>query len=105
MGGDHTIALPILRALNKTYGPISVIHFDAHLDTWRGGIGHGTFLSVASKEGLISNNSIHAGIRCKIAVCAPIIDTYELQADMTFRDGRTLKMIMLLDSISSLVMT
>jgi agmatinase len=34
MGGDHTIVLPILRSLHKTYGPISVIHFDAHLDTW-----------------------------------------------------------------------
>lgn len=34
LGGDHTIVLPILRSLYKTYGPISVIHFDAHLDTW-----------------------------------------------------------------------
>jgi agmatinase len=36
LGGDHTIVLPILRALNKAYGmPISVIHFDSHLDTWK----------------------------------------------------------------------
>ncbi|KAL4070739.1 arginase deacetylase [Scleroderma citrinum] len=76
MGGDHTIVLPILRALNKIYGPISVIHFDAHLDTWTGYPGcvteqsritHGTFFHVASKEGLIANSSIHAGIRCKLA--------------------------------------
>jgi len=75
LGGDHTIVLPILRALNKTYGPVSVIHFDAHLDTWRsypGGITnqsrvtHGTFFAIAQEEGLISNTSIHAGIRCKL---------------------------------------
>ena len=34
LGGDHTITLPILRALNSAYGPVSVIHFDSHLDTW-----------------------------------------------------------------------
>jgi len=34
LGGDHSIALPELRALNKIYGPIAVVHFDAHLDTW-----------------------------------------------------------------------
>lgn len=69
--------LPILRALYKVYGPLSVIHFDAHLDTWRtypgavteqSRITHGTFFSVASEEGLIANNSIHAGIRCKLEV-------------------------------------
>ncbi|KAJ4002241.1 arginase deacetylase [Lentinula boryana] len=75
LGGDHTIVLPILRALNKVHGPVSVIHFDAHLDTWRdypGGITnqsrvtHGTFFAIAQDEGLISNTSIHAGIRCKL---------------------------------------
>lgn len=35
-GGDHTIVLPILGALTDVYGPISVLHFDAHLDTWSG---------------------------------------------------------------------
>ncbi|KAG7099728.1 hypothetical protein E1B28_001545 [Marasmius oreades] len=67
--------LPILRSLYKTYGPISVIHFDAHLDTWPGYAGsitkqslitHGTFFHIAYQEGLISNSSIHAGIRCKL---------------------------------------
>lgn len=77
LGGDHTIVLPILRALHSVYGqPISVIHFDSHLDTWPGypgadsqaaRINHGTFFTVAQDEGLISNSSIHAGIRCKLA--------------------------------------
>jgi hypothetical protein len=34
LGGDHTIALPILRSLSRDHGPIAVLHFDAHLDTW-----------------------------------------------------------------------
>ncbi|KAI0752932.1 Arginase/deacetylase [Daedaleopsis nitida] len=80
LGGDHTIVLPVLRALNKVYGPVAVIHFDAHLDTWTtlsdgpGGptdpkqylTNHGTFFYVAYNEGLIANNSIHAGLRCKM---------------------------------------
>ena len=77
LGGDHTIVLPILRALHKIYGPISVIHFDAHLDTWpaypgtstdQSRITHGTFFYLAKEEGLMSNHSVHAGIRCKLAV-------------------------------------
>jgi agmatinase len=77
LGGDHTIVLPILRALNKVYGSVSVIHFDAHLDTWGGYPGavtdqsritHGTFFHIANEEGLIANSSIHAGLRCKFQV-------------------------------------
>ncbi|KAJ7836524.1 Arginase/deacetylase [Mycena leptocephala] len=73
LGGDHTIVLPILRALHKVYGPVSVIHFDAHLDTWapppgtaQGRINHGSFFAIAAEEGLMSNTSIHAGIRCQM---------------------------------------
>jgi len=76
LGGDHTIVLPILRSLYKVYGPISVIHFDAHLDTWgpypgtatdQARVTHGTFFYIAREEGLLSNTSIHAGIRCKLS--------------------------------------
>ncbi|KAI0308333.1 Arginase/deacetylase [Multifurca ochricompacta] len=76
LGGDHTIVLPILRSLNQVYGPISVIHFDAHLDTWapsdahsytaQSRITHGSFFYIAREEGLLSNTSVHAGIRCKM---------------------------------------
>jgi agmatinase len=31
LGGDHTITLPLLRSINKAYGPVTVIHFDSHL--------------------------------------------------------------------------
>ena len=35
LGGDHTIAFPLLRAINKKCnGPVALVHFDAHLDTW-----------------------------------------------------------------------
>ena len=78
LGGDHTIVLPILRSLNKVYGPVSVIHFDAHLDTWPAYAGttteqsrvtHGTFFYLAHEENLMRNSSVHAGIRCKLGVC------------------------------------
>ncbi|KAL9084968.1 MAG: hypothetical protein Q9165_007834 [Trypethelium subeluteriae] len=79
LGGDHTITLPLLRSMNREYGPITVIHFDSHLDTWRpkvfGGspshqasINHGTYFYHASEEGLLANDTnIHAGIRTTLS--------------------------------------
>ncbi|MCJ1437768.1 hypothetical protein MMC27_007155 [Xylographa pallens] len=79
LGGDHTITLPLLRSINRSYGPISVIHFDSHLDTWRpkvfGGaptkqasINHGTYFYHAHEEGLLANDTnIHAGIRTTLS--------------------------------------
>jgi len=68
LGGDHTIALPVLRALHAVHGPISVVHFDAHLDTWDAYFGqayhHGTPFRRASEEGLIDREgSVHVGVR------------------------------------------
>ena len=34
IGGDHSITLPLLRALARRHGPLAVVHFDAHPDTW-----------------------------------------------------------------------
>jgi agmatinase len=83
IGGDHSIALPALRALQKVYGkPIAVLHFDAHLDTWHPGkfpsawanspaqsdFNHGSMFWIAKNEGLISNtSSVHAGLRTRLA--------------------------------------
>lgn len=75
LGGDHTIVLPLLRSIYSAYGPISVIHFDSHLDTWKpsvfGGapsdqaaINHGTYFYWASQEGLIQNGTSIASIFC-----------------------------------------
>ncbi|KAM0405716.1 hypothetical protein ACHAQC_000804 [Fusarium culmorum] len=79
LGGDHTITLPLLRSINRAYGPVTVIHFDSHLDTWRpkvfGGspseaasINHGTYFYHAAMEGLLVNDTnIHAGIRTTLS--------------------------------------
>ena len=69
LGGDHTIAVPLLRAVNKkTGGPVALVHFDAHLDTWDTYFGapytHGTPFRRAAEEGLfLDNASMHVGIR------------------------------------------
>ncbi|MFZ2987651.1 agmatinase [Ideonella sp.] len=58
LGGDHSITLPILRALKAQQGrPLAVIHFDAHCDTWPDHFGersgHGTWVYEAMQEGLV----------------------------------------------------
>ncbi len=67
LGGDHFITLPILRAHVKKHGPVSLLHFDAHTDTWEdeeGRIDHGTMFFHAVKEGLvIPEESAQVGIR------------------------------------------
>ena len=68
IGGDHTIALPLLREVAAQHGPVAVLHFDAHLDTWDTYFGapttHGTPFRRASEEGLIDlTASMHVGIR------------------------------------------
>jgi agmatinase len=68
LGGDHTIALPLLRAYAARHGPLAVVHFDAHLDTWDTYFGaaytHGTPFRRASEEGLLDRDGcIHVGIR------------------------------------------
>ncbi len=57
MGGDHTIAFPLLKAINKiNNGPVALVHFDAHLDTWDTYFGapytHGTPFRRAREENL-----------------------------------------------------
>jgi agmatinase len=68
IGGDHTIALPLLRVMHEMHGPIAVVHLDAHLDTWDTYFGapvtHGTPFRRASEEDLIDKTaSMHVGIR------------------------------------------
>ena len=71
VGGDHTVTLPILRALSKAGGPVAVVHFDAHLDTWEGYFGssytHGTWLRRAVEEDLIiANQTFQIGLRGQV---------------------------------------
>lgn len=68
LGGDHTIALPVLRSLHRRNGPVAVIHFDAHLDTWDtyfdAPLTHGTPFRRAAEEGLIAEGKcVHIGTR------------------------------------------
>ncbi|WP_141850625.1 agmatinase [Lapillicoccus jejuensis] len=68
LGGDHTVALPLLRVQHAQHGPVAVLHFDAHLDTWDTYFGapytHGTPFRRASEEGLVDlGHSVHVGIR------------------------------------------
>jgi agmatinase len=68
LGGDHTISLPMLRAVNESHGPVAILHFDAHLDTWDSYFGaaytHGTPFRRAWEEGLLlDDRSVHVGIR------------------------------------------
>ena len=68
LGGDHTVALPLLRSVARTHGPVGVVHFDAHLDTWDTYFGaditHGTPFRNAAEEGLLDpRRCLHVGIR------------------------------------------
>ncbi|MEW1718880.1 agmatinase [Streptomyces sp. NPDC093109] len=83
IGGDHTIALPMLRAAKERYGPIALVHFDAHLDTWdtyfNAPVTHGTVFRRAFEEGLLAEDkSIHLGIR------GPVYDRMDLVNDKAF---------------------
>ncbi len=66
LGGDHMISYPALKALAAVHGPLSLVHFDAHCDTWTSdeGLDHGTMFWHAVQDGLIDPaSSIQVGIR------------------------------------------
>lgn len=83
IGGDHTIALPMIRATTAVHGPVALLHFDAHLDTWDTYSGqpitHGTMFRRAFEEGLlIEDRSMHVGIR------GPVYDKDDFLRDHEF---------------------
>ncbi|MBL0371360.1 agmatinase [Rhizobium sp. KVB221] len=67
MGGDHYITWPLLQAHAAKYGPLAMIQFDAHQDTWfdeERRIDHGSFVGRAARDGIIDTaHSIQVGIR------------------------------------------
>lgn len=67
LGGDHFVTYPILKSLAAKHGPISLIHFDAHCDTWpdkKGRIDHGTMFYHAANEGIVdATHSVQVGMR------------------------------------------
>ncbi len=79
LGGDHTIALPLLRAMKRQHGPVALVHFDAHLDTWDTYFGapftHGTPFRRAWEEGLLkAGNCGHVGIRNSLYSSQDLVD-------------------------------
>nr|WP_297429337.1 agmatinase [uncultured Actinotalea sp.] len=80
LGGDHTVALPLLRTAAAAHGPLAVLHLDAHLDTWDvlhgASIWHGSPFRRAAEEGLLDlERCQHVGIR------SGIYDPVELEDD------------------------
>jgi agmatinase len=95
IGGDHTITLPILRSLKAKHGPISVVHFDAHLDTWDSYFGadytHGTTFRRASEEGLLDpEGCMHIGIRGPLYAAKDLTDDkalgFQIFSSVEFQD-------------------
>ena len=83
LGGDHTVALPMLRAVSAVHGPVAVVHFDAHLDTWDTYFGaaytHGTPFRRAAEEGLLDpTGCLHVGIRGPLYTDADLDQDSEL---------------------------
>ncbi|MDN3482607.1 agmatinase [Arthrobacter sp. APC 3897] len=87
LGGDHTIALPLLRAATERAGqPVALLHFDAHLDTWDSYFGaeytHGTPFRRAVEEGILDTEAIsHVGTR------GPLYGKRDLEDDRRFGFG------------------
>lgn len=95
IGGDHTITLPILRSLKAKHGAISVVHFDAHLDTWDSYFGadytHGTTFRRAGEEGLLDQEGcMHIGIRGPLYAAKDLTDDkalgFQIFSSVEFQD-------------------
>ena len=87
IGGDHTIALPLLRAASQRAGqPVALLHFDAHLDTWDTYFGadytHGTPFRRAAEEGLLDASAL-----CHVGTRGPLYSKNDLDDDARFGFG------------------
>ena len=97
LGGDHSISLPLLRAHHKRHGPLAVVHFDAHPDTWDEEYptfkySHGTPFRRAIEEGLIDTAAyLQIGIRGPTAGPQDYADARQLGARLiTFDEAAEL---------------
>ncbi|MHA6669924.1 agmatinase [Homoserinimonas sp. A447] len=86
IGGDHTVALPLLRAAATRHGPVALLHFDAHLDTWDTYFGaeytHGTPFRRAVEEGLLDTEAL-----CHVGTRGPLYGKRDLEDDRRFGFG------------------
>ena len=89
LGGDHSVTLPALRAHVAGHGPLALLQFDAHSDTWADDdparVDHGTFVYKAVKEGLIDvSRSVQVGLRVENE---PTLDILRIGADRVHSEG------------------
>ncbi|MBW7917510.1 MAG: agmatinase [Trueperaceae bacterium] len=83
LGGDHSVSLPLLRAVAKRLGPVGLVHFDAHNDLWHSYFGgkdtHGTPFRRAVEEGLLDvARSVQVGIRGSVYAAEDVAMTERL---------------------------
>ena len=102
IGGDHTIALPMLREMSRKHGPVALLHFDAHLDTWDTYFGadytHGTPFRRAFEEGLLDTSALsHVGIR------GPLYAKEDLSEDARMGFGITTSMDVMNQGVPAVV--
>ncbi len=91
LGGDHSIALPELRAAARVHGPLSLVQFDSHPDTWDSHFGqkhdHGTPFRRAVEEGLLdTSRSIQVGMRGSLYDAGDWNDSREMGFDLVPTD-------------------
>ena len=95
LGGDHSIALPLLRAHAGRHGPLGLVHFDSHPDTWNSEFGgkpysHGTPFRRAIEENLIDTSAyIQIGIRGPTSGAGDLQDARDLGARVITIDEAT----------------
>lgn len=86
LGGDHTLALPLLRSVAAVHGPVALLHFDAHLDTWDTYFGaeytHGTPFRRAVEEGIVDTEAL-----CHVGTRGPLYGHRDLEDDRRFGFG------------------
>jgi len=92
LGGDHSIALPELRAAAETHGPVALIQFDSHADTWDAYFGkkynHGTVFKRAVEEGLLRpESSIQVGMRGSLYDAGDLQASRDLGLDLQTTDN------------------
>lgn len=83
LGGDHSIVYPILRSLNKVYGPVAVIHFDAHIDTWN----HRTYVGSLTPQSQIVSPDATMGSAIANDPRSPLSDTRQFLLEGTTNSG------------------
>jgi agmatinase len=91
LGGDHSIALPELRAAASVHGPLALVQFDSHADTWDSYFGqkhnHGTPFRRAAEEGLLDpSRSIQVGMRGSLYGAGDLDASRELGFDVVPTD-------------------